>query len=128
MNHVVLMGRVCADPELRSNQAGVPVANYRLAVDRPNRRSDGQREADFFSCVAWDKRAEFAARYLLRGTKVAVEGHLQTRSWEAEDGSKRHAVEIVVEKQHFCESKKDTQPSKPENDGFVQVEDDDMPF
>lgn len=139
MNKVFLIGRLAADPELRTTQSGTPVATYRLAVNR-RKSANGQQEADFFSCVAWDKGAEFATKYLRKGTKIAVVGHLQTRSWDAQDGSKRYATEIIVDEHEFCESKgagggyqeqptaAQTAPAADNNGGFTPVEDDELPF
>lgn len=119
-----MIGRLAADPEIRHTQSGIAVATYRLAVNR-RRKQDGQQESDFFPCVAWDKGAEFATKYLTKGMKIAIAGHLQTRSWDAQDGTKRYTTEIIVEEHEFCESKA-AAPS--EEGGFAEVEDDELPF
>ena len=119
-----MIGRLAANPEIRHTQSGIAVATYRLAVNR-RRKQDGQQEADFFPCVAWDKGAEFATKYLTKGMKIAIAGHLQTRSWDAQDGTKRYTTEIIVEEHEFCESKA-AAPS--EEGGFTEVEDDELPF
>lgn len=104
MNKVIMIGRVASDIELRSTQSGVQVAQYRLAVNR-RKGKDGQQEADFFSCIVWDKGAAFASQYLTKGAKVGIVGHLQSRSYDAQDGSKRYVTEIIVDEHEFCESK-----------------------
>lgn len=103
MNRVALSGRLTADPEIRYTQSGKAVASYRLAVDRPF-KSDGKQETDFINCVAWGKTGEFAANYLHKGTKIIVEGRIQTGSYE-KDGVKHYTTDIVVERHEFCESK-----------------------
>ena len=140
MNKAILIGRLCADPKTGSTQSGKQVASYRLAVNRPFKQ-DGQQEADFISCVAWENYADFAAKYLKKGMKIAVEGRIQTRSYDDSDGRKVYVTEIVVERQEFCESKagtgKEGQAEEPplpaaENpaaeNGFVKVDDDELPF
>lgn len=135
MNKVILIGNLAADPEIRSTQSGMKVATYRLAVNR-RKKQDGTQEADFFTCVAWDKAADFVQRYLTKGRKIAIEGRLQSRSYDAQDGSKRHVVEIMVESHDFC----DINPSGAQapqtapapnggiGGGFTEIQDDDLPF
>ena len=140
MNKVILIGRLVADPELRSTQSGKSVASYRLAVDRKVKQ-DGQPDADYLNCVVWGKGAEFASTYLHKGTKIAIEGRIQTRSYDGSDGKKVYVTEILVEQHEFCESKKASPdygvghqapaPSWPvQNQQFVEVSDDDggLPF
>lgn len=103
MNKVILIGRLVADPEIRSTNSGTKVASYRLAVDR-RKKSDGTQEADFFTCIAWDKSASFVQQYLSKGRKIAVEGRLQSRTYDAQDGSKRSVVEVMVDSHEFCDS------------------------
>lgn len=100
MNKVILIGRLTAAPELRRTQQGKPVANYSLAVDRVG------EGADFIKCIAWDKNAEFAAKHLIKGTKIAIEGRIQTRNYDGKDGKKVFITEVVVDRHEFCESKK----------------------
>lgn len=128
MNKVILIGRLCNDVELRRTQSGTAFAAYRLAVDKPP-KSDGTREADFFGCVTWGKAAEFAARHLRKGTKVAVEGRLQSRSYEDKDGKKVTVVEVNVINHEFCESKRAESDYSAASLNFTEVEDDgDLPF
>lgn len=120
MNKVILIGRLTSDPEVMNTQSGKAVARYRLAVDR-QRKKDGQQEADFISCVAWDKGAEFASRYLTKGTKIAVEGRIQTGSYE-KDGVKHYTTDVIVERQEFCESKNAAQTTASAPDHFADLE------
>jgi len=97
INRVVLVGRLTADPELRYTGSGVPVANFRLAVDRPFTSASGERQTDFINIVAWRQRAEFAANYLTKGRLVAVDGKLQIREWTTQDGQRRRTAEVVAD-------------------------------
>jgi len=106
MNSVQLTGRLTADPELRRTPSGIPVATFRLAVNRPFANSKGEREADFITIVAWRKAAEFVAAHLGKGRLIGVEGRLQTRSYEAQDGSRRWVAEVVANRIHFLDSRK----------------------
>lgn len=155
MNKVVLMGRLTRSPEVRYSQGAEPlaVARYTLAVNRRMKKNgNGEQEADFIPCVAFGKSGEFAEKYFRKGQMVAVTGRLQVRSWD-KDGERRYTTEVIIEEQHFAESKKDsgegkaaaaqsrpaTAPNKPakqmglaEQEGFYpideSVEDDDLPF
>ena len=153
MNKVILMGRLVKEPEVRYSQGAEPiaVARYTLAVNRRFKRQ-GEPEADFINCVAFGKTGEFAEKYFKKGQLVAITGRLQVRSWD-KDGERRYATEVIIEEQHFAESKKDsgegkaaaaqsrpaTAPNTPakqmglaEQEGFYpideSVEDDDLPF
>ena len=106
MNKAILIGRLCADPEVGTTGGGKKYARYRLAVDRPT-KADGQQNADFLPCVAWEKGADFVERYLSKGTKIAIEGRIQTGSYE-KDGVKHYTTDIVVVRHEFCESKGST--------------------
>lgn len=129
MNRVVLIGRLAADPDIRHTQAGKCVASYRLAVDRAF-KSDGQPEADFINCVAWGKNGEFCQKYLHKGTKIAIEGRIQTRTYDDKDGKKVYVTEVIVEHHEFCESKRSSDSGSYEPaQGFTDVENDgDLPF
>lgn len=132
MNRVILIGRLAVDPEIRYTQSNKCVASYRLAVDR-SFKSEGQPEADFLPCVAWGKNAEFCQKYLHKGMKIAVEGHIQTRSYDDKDGKKVYVTEIIADHHEFCESKGGTSSggavSAPQQ-GFHEINDDDgeLPF
>lgn len=140
MNKVILMGRLTRDPEVRYSQSSEPVAvaRYTLAVNRRFKRKD-EPEADFIPCVALGKSGEFAEEYFRKGQLVGVIGRLQVRSWEDKEGKKHRTTEVIIEEQHFAESKKDTGEGKAAKedgqapaDGFYpideSVEDDDLPF
>lgn len=135
MNKVILIGRLAADPEIRFTQNQKCVASYRLAVDRAY-KSDGQPDADFINCVAWGKNGEFCEKYLHKGVKIAVEGRIQTRSYDDKDGKKVYVTEVIVEHHEFCESKSSGQ-AVPVADtapvtygGFTELPDNDeeLPF
>ncbi|MEN6520193.1 MAG: single-stranded DNA-binding protein [Armatimonadota bacterium] len=98
LNHVVLIGRIGRDPELRYTPSGVAVVSFSLAVNRQFKSQSGEQETDWFNIVAWKQQAEFAANYLGKGRLVAVQGRLQARSWVAQDGTKRNTVEVVAER------------------------------
>ena len=106
MNKVVLMGRLCKDPEVRysAGDNSMAIARYTLAVDRRFRR-DGEQSADFIGCVAFGKAAEFAEKYFRQGTKLVVSGRIQTGSYTNRDGQKVYTTDVVVEDQEFAESK-----------------------
>ncbi len=99
LNKVMVIGRLGADPEMRYTPSGSPVTNFRVAVNRRTRAGDNgesQEETDWFTVVTWQKLAEIASQYLAKGARVYVEGRLQTRSWEGQDGQKRYATEIIA--------------------------------
>lgn len=109
MNKVILMGRLTRDPEVRYSQGErqMEIARYTLAVDRPRRQNqEGGQTADFISCVAFDKAAAFAEKYLHRGTKIIVEGHIRTGSYTNKDGQKVYTTEVIVDSHEFAESRK----------------------
>jgi single-strand DNA-binding protein len=101
LNRVILIGRMASDPELKYTPSGIPVSQFRLAVNRPMsaeaRQSGQEKQADFFSIVAWRQSAEYAANYLGKGRLVAIEGRLQVREYSTQDGQKRRDTEIVVD-------------------------------
>jgi single-strand DNA-binding protein len=107
MNHIVLIGRLTRDPELRYTPNGVAVANFDLAVDRPVANQQGERETDFIRIVTWQKQAEVVANYLKKGRLVAIEGRLQIRNYETQDGQKRKAAEVVANRVQFLEKARD---------------------
>lgn len=118
MNKWIGMGRLTKDPDVRMTQEGLAIARYTLAVDR--RKKDDP--ADFISCVVFGKGAEFAEKYLHKGSKIAVEGHIQTGSYTNKEGQKVYTTEVVIEQQEFAESKNAAE--KKEDGGFVQADDD----
>lgn len=108
MNKVVLMGRLTRDPDIRypQNEEQKAVAKYTLAVDRRVKSADGTRAAEFIPCVAFGKGAEFAEKYLAKGSKIAITGHIQTGSYTNRDGQKVYTTDVIVEEQEFAESKR----------------------
>ena len=106
MNHFVGIGRLVRDPEVRYTQSGKAIASFTLAIDR-RRSGDGNQQADFIQCVAWEKTAEVISQYCAKGKKIAVEGRIQTRSYDANDGTKRYVTEVVVQSMEFCGKKGD---------------------
>ncbi len=109
LNKVILMGRFTRDPELRSTPQGISTCSFSIAVDRNFVRAGEERKADFINCVAWRQTAEFISKYFRKGSMVALEGSLQTRSWDDQDGKKRYATDVVVNQVYFAESKRDSQ-------------------
>ena len=105
LNSVTLMGRLVADPELKTTQNGTSVAAFRLAVDRNYTPQGQERQADLIPCVAWRQTAEFISKYFTKGRMIAVEGSLQSRNYEDKNGQKRTAIEVIVERAHFADSK-----------------------
>lgn len=108
MNKVILIGRLVADAQLRYTQTGNAVVSFRIAVDRPFSQ---QKETDFIDCVAWKKLAENIANYTTKGNLVALEGRLQIRSYQANDGTNRKAAEVICENVRFLEKKQTAQQS-----------------
>lgn len=134
LNKVILIGRLVRDPELRYTPAeGVAVANFTLAVDRPFTNQRGERETDFIKIVAWRKLAETCANNLSKGRLVAVDGHLQIRSYEDREGIKRIAADVVARDVRFLDARKDSfTDSDNSYDAFssedLDVKDEDVPF
>ena len=107
MSKIMLIGRLTKDPELRYTQSGSAVASFTLAVNRRFANQNGEREADFINCVAWQKSAEFVANYFKKGQQMALEGRLQVRSYDGNDGQRRWVTEVVAEQIEFVGSKND---------------------
>ena len=105
MNRVVLVGRLTKDPDLRYTPSGVPVATFTLAVNRTFSNQQGEREADFINCVVWRKPAENVANFLKKGSLAGVDGRIQTRNYEGQDGKRVYVTEIVAESVQFLEPK-----------------------
>lgn len=131
MNLCILIGRICAEPEIRYTQTGKAVASYRIAVDRPYKK-DSQAESDFINCVAWGSNGEFAEKYLHKGMKIAIEGRIQTRTYDDKDGKKVYVTEVVVDHHEFCEKKADGGNSSGGYAPFIPANDmtsnDELPF
>ena len=105
LNHIVLMGRLTRDPELRYTQSQTPVASFSLAVDRDFGRGE-EKQTDFIDCVAWRQTGEFVSKYFQKGSMAVVSGRLQIRDWTDRDGNKRRSAEVVVDNVYFGESKR----------------------
>jgi len=146
MNKVILMGRLTRDPEIRYSQGDgqMAIARYTLAVDRRFNRN-GDQTADFISCVAFGRSAEFAEKYLKQGTKIVATGRIQTGSYTNKDGNKIYTTDVVIEDQEFAESKASSgsasgdsyqpagrpSPSNASAEGFMSIPEgieDDLPF
>ena len=128
MNHWVGIGRLTRDPNVKYTQSGKAYASFTLAIDR-RKSGEGNPQADFISCVAWEKTAEVISQYCTKGKKIAVEGRIQTRSYDANDGTKRYVTEVVVNSMEFCDSKGGG--ASTTNGGAyagTPVPDDDIPF
>ena len=147
MNKVILIGNLASDPEAFTTQSGINRSTFRLAVQRRFANAQGVREADFLNIVAWRQNADFCNRYLTKGSKIAVEGSIQVRSYDAQDGSKRYVTEIIADNIESVGSRGDGQgQSRPRGDdgptpppaprtnasgddfSEVNVSDDDLPF
>ncbi len=113
LNHIVLMGRLTRDPELRRTGSGLPVASFTLAVDRDfsSNKETGQKETDFIDIVAWRSTAEFVSKYFSKGRMAVVSGRLQIRTWNDKEGNKRYNAEVVAENVYFGDSKRDGESS-----------------
>lgn len=105
LNRVVLVGRLTRDPDLRYTPNGVAVANFNIACNRPFRNQQGEQEADFINCVVWRKAAESLANYMKKGSMIGVDGRVQTRSYEGQDGKMVYVTEVVAESVQFLESR-----------------------
>ena len=108
LNHIVIMGRLTRDPELRRTGSGVAVASFTVAVDRDfGGRDGGEKETDFIDCVAWRQTGEFVSKYFTKGRMAVVSGRLQIRPWTDKDGNKRRTAEVVADNCYFGDSKRD---------------------
>ena len=140
MNKVFMIGNLTKDPELRSTGSGTNVCSFSIAVNRRFKNQQGEKVTDFFDVVAWRQLADLCGRYLAKGRKVAIVGELQTRSYEAKDGTKRYVTEIIADDIEFLTPRdrdgaapggdyipREAQPQQaPE--GFKEIEDDQLPF
>lgn len=108
LNHIIIMGRLGKDPDLRNTQTGTPVASFTLAVERDFKdKNTGERETDWIDVIAWRSTGEFVAKYLAKGRMAVVEGRLQIREWTDKDGDRRTAAEVVADNVYFGDSKRD---------------------
>ncbi|MEE3428476.1 MAG: single-stranded DNA-binding protein [Ruminococcus sp.] len=107
LNRTILMGRLVADPELKTTGSGISVTSFRIAVDRSYVKSGEERKADFIDIVCWRQTAEFVCRYFSKGSLIAVEGQLQSRTYQAKDGTNRYVVEVVADNVSFTGERRD---------------------
>ena len=144
MNKAILIGNLARDPETRNTPSGVSCTTFTVACNRRFVNQQGVREADFIPVVCWRQTAELCARYLSKGRKVAVEGSIQTRSYDAQDGTKRYVTEIVADNVEFLGSREDggsrqgnyapaapapaPRSAAPASSDFTEVDDDELPF
>lgn len=147
LNCAVIMGRLTADPELRTTSSNLSVVSFTVAVDRRFQGQGQERQADFINCVAWRQTADFVSRYFRKGQMIAVQGSIQTRSYDDRNGVRRTAVEIVADNVSFCGSKAESggaapmdrypapaaQPASYQNSGSedfsdIEAAEDDLPF
>lgn len=129
LNNVTLMGRLVADPEIRTTSSGKSVASFRIAVGRAFSK-DGNRQADFITIVAWEKTAEFIGKHFSKGSMIALQGKIQTRNYEDSNGNKRTAFEVKADEVSFCGSKNES-TSAPIAPAFEEIPDgdeEDLPF
>lgn len=119
LNNVVLMGRLVADPELRHTPNDIAVTSFTLAVNRSYVKSGSERQTDFIDIVAWRSTAEFVSKYFHKGQLVAVQGSIQTRTYQDKEGNKRKAFEIVADNVYFAESKRDS--ANYNNDAYADI-------
>lgn len=126
MNKVIMIGNLVADPEARTTQSGKSVSTFRIGVRRDFKNAQGGYDSDFFSCQAWGNTAEYVRKYMAKGSRVAVEGRLQNRSYDAQDGSKRYITEIICDRVEGLQSRAEAQPEQAQ--GFVEIDDDGLPF
>lgn len=140
MNKAILIGRITKDVELRYTPNNVAVIQFTVAVDR-RYKVEGQPQADFINCVAWRNTAEFISKYFSKGSRIAIVGSIQTRSWDDNDGNRHYVTEVIVDEAEFCESKKQqsndyatTEAGYNDgadddfSDGYYKVDDEGVPF
>lgn len=129
LNRIVLIGRLTKDPELRHTQSGKAVCAFTLAVDRPYLANNGNREADFINIVVWNKTAENCAQYLAKGKLAAVDGRLQIRSYDGQDGQRRYITEVIADNVRFLSPKSEgSQQEAWIGDSGYNSPADDLPF
>ena len=141
LNKAIIMGRLVADPELKTTGAGTSVCSFTVAVDRRFVKQGEERQTDFIDCVAWRTTAEFLAKYFTKGRMVNVVGSIQKRNWEDKEGNKRWTTELIADEVNFCGDKRPEGHSEyqssthteanevPQSSGFMPIDaDDDLPF
>jgi len=125
LNFVAIAGRLTKDPELRYTANNTPVCTFSVAVERDRKNAEGNRETDFFSCVAWRQTGEFVKKYFSKGSQIIITGRLSQRTYKDKDGNNRSTLEIISQDVYFGGSKTE----KPQSSGFTEIEDDgELPF
>lgn len=128
LNHIVIMGRMTRDPELRRTASGTAVASFTLAVDRDFAAKDAQRETDFIDCVAWRSTGEFVSKYFAKGRMAVVSGRLLIRPWTDKDGNNRRSAEVVVENIYFGDSRREAEAPEEAKEAIGTDYVDDLPL
>ena len=129
VNKVILIGNLTKDPELETTNSGIDFCRFTLAVQRRFTNADGEKETDFINIIVWRKQAGNVVNYLGKGSKVAVYGSMQVRSFDAQDGTKRYVTEVIAEEVEFLNTKSnDNKVPEKEQLKQVQIDDDDLPF
>ena len=121
MNKIILVGRLTKDPEIRSTSAGVATANFTVAVNRRYKNKEGGYDADFLPCVAFRTTADFVGKFFKKGSLIGVEGSVQTRSYDAQDGTKRYVTEVIVDNVEFVGGKNESSTGGQSNDSYVDA-------
>ncbi len=137
INRVILVGRLTKDPELRRTSNDIPVATFTLAVNRPFAKSDSDQQADFIPCVVWRRQAENVTQFVHKGSLVGVEGRMQTRNYEDQEGNRRYITEVVADSVQFLEPKGTQNTNNDASNNYsndtkplseIDIADDDLPF
>lgn len=143
MNHVTLIGRLTKNLEVRKSESGNVIGVFTIAISRPYKKEDGQSETDFINCISFNKRAETMEKYCKKGSQIGLEGRIQTRTYDAKDGTKRYITEVLVENFYLLSSKPEkkeptdsqiVQAVMNDEDPFVsfgnevEIKDEDLPF
>lgn len=128
MNKVMLIGNLTKDPDVRTTAGGASVTTLSIAVNRRFKDKSGERVTDYFRIVTWNKLADICGKYLVKGRKVSVVGELQNRSYEANDGTKRHVTEIVANEIEFLTPKGESKEQANFAEGFTEIDGSDLPF
>ncbi len=134
LNKAILVGRLTKDPELRSTGSGVSVVSFTVACTRSYARQGEERQTDFINCVAFRNTADFISRYFAKGNLIAVDGMIQTRTWDDQEGKRHWVTEVIVNEAHFVEGKKDSQNQTQSTSTDLPMDfgpdatDDDLPF
>ena len=131
MNKTILIGNVVRDPELKTTQSGLSVCNFTIAVNRRTKKDSGEQQADFIPIVVWRQLADLCGKYLEKGKKCAVVGSLQTRTYEAKDGTKRYITEVMADEVEFLtpRGQGEAVPNMSDDSSkFEPVDDEELPF